>query len=139
MYSNDISVSDKAPFEQGDTVPKLYGGYKELQRSHMSTFTVALSEVIASKHSPDKAHQFYIGFAPKQTGTYTSDMFASAMSMTFPPLVVIIFLIPFMNFFQKLLEEKVNRIKEYMRMMGMKDSAYNTSWIIYYTMQILIV
>lgn len=95
--------------------------------------------MISSHHSPGKNHTFHVAYVPKQTGGYHSDMFASAMSMTFPPLVVIIYLIPFMNFFQKALEEKVNKIKEYMRMMGMKDSAYITSWIIYYTLQVLIV
>lgn len=139
IHSNIINVSEKSPFEQGDSVPKLFGGFQEQKTSKMSTFTVAVAEVIAKLHKSEKDHEFLVGFVPRMTDSYKSDMFSSAMAQTFPPLVVVIFLIPFMNFFQKALEEKVNKIKEYMRMMGMKDSAYNTSWVIYYTLQILIV
>ena len=139
MYSNYISVSDKLPFEQGDTNPKLYSGYENFKASHLSTFTNKVSEVIASKHSSDKKHEFHVAFVPHKTEGYYSDQFASNMSNSFSTLVVVIFMIPFMNFFQKALEEKVNKNKEYMRMMGMKDSAYNISWIIYYTIQIIII
>lgn len=125
IHNNMIATSDKAPFEQGDTVPKLYGGFQELKTSDLSTFTIAVSKVIAKLHNDDVDHEFKVAFMPRKTGEYTSDMFSSGMSQTFPPLVVVIFLIPFMNFFQKALEEKVHKIKEYMRMMGMKDSAYN--------------
>lgn len=126
------------PFEQGDTVPKVFGGFNELKTSHLSTVTVAAAEVIAEMNK-NKEHEFNLAFIPKKTAAYHSDMFSSGMAQTFPPLVVVIFLIPFMNFFQKALEEKVNKIKEYMRMMGMKDSSYNTSWVIYYTLQIIVV
>ena len=139
IHSNIISTSEKAPFEQGDTTPKLFGGFQELKTSHMSTFTVAVSEVIAKRHKNDVQHEFRLGFVPRKTPEYHSDFFSSGMSQTFPPLVVVIYLIPFMNFFQKSLEEKVNKLKEYMKMMGMKDSAYNISWLIYYTLQILVV
>jgi hypothetical protein len=80
-----------------------------------------------------------VSFVPRKTEEYTSDFFSTGMSQTFPPVAGVIYLIPFMNFFSKALEEKVHKIKEYMRMMGMKDSAYNISWVIYYTLQVLVV
>ena len=139
LHSNQVSGTDKAPFEQGDTIPKLFGGYNELKSSHISTFTMAVSEIIASKYNNEVEHQFHVAFVPRKTGEFKQNYFSAGMSQTFSPLVVVIFLIPFMNFFQKALEEKVNRIREYMRMMGMKDSAYNISWAIYYTLQIILV
>jgi hypothetical protein len=110
IHSLYINSADKVPFEQGDTVPKVFGGFNELKTSHLSTVTVAAAEVI-SEMSKGKEHEFHLAFIPKKTAAYHSDMFSSGMAQTFPPLVVVIFLIPFMNFFQKTLEEKVNKIK----------------------------
>ncbi|CAI2386824.1 unnamed protein product [Moneuplotes crassus] len=134
-----LPSGDSIPFEQGDSLPKLFGGYSEMKNSHMSTFTMAVSEVIASRYEKDVDHEFRVAFVPRKTGAFRQDYFSSGMSQTFSPLVVVIFLAPFMNFYPKALDEKVNRMKEYMRMMGMKDSAYVLSWAIYYTLQIFIV
>ena len=139
VFSNIIPSSTKAPFEQGDDVPKYYGGFQEIRTSHLPTFVAGVSKIIAKRQDPNKQHDFKLAFVPKKTGEYHSDIFSAAMLQTFSPIVVVIFLIPFMNFFQKALEEKVHKIREYMRMMGMKDSAYTASWVIYYVLQIFVI
>jgi len=50
VISSNIPGGGQAPFEQGDNIPKLYGGFQEIKSSHLSTFTIAVSEVIAAKY-----------------------------------------------------------------------------------------
>jgi len=48
-------------------------------------------------------------------------------------MVLLMFIPPVYNTVFMLVKEKESRIKESMRMMGMKDSAYWLSWYVYYT------
>ena len=50
---------------------------------------------------------------------------------------MIILLFPMMNFVQRGVEEKQNKTREAMRMMGMMDSAYFSSWLLFYALQAL--
>ena len=51
-----------------------------------------------------------------------------------PLLILLIFIPPVYNMIFLLVKEKESRIKESMRMMGMRDSAYWLSWYVYYTL-----
>ena len=46
---------------------------------------------------------------------------------------MLVFIPPVYNMVFLLVKEKESRIKESMRMMGMRDSAYWLSWYVYYT------
>jgi len=46
---------------------------------------------------------------------------------------LLVFIPPVYNMVFLLVKEKESRIKESMRMMGMRDSAYWLSWYVYYT------
>lgn len=83
LHLQYLPNKDQAPFEQGDSLPKLFGGYTETKNSHMSTFTMALSEVIARRNSEDIDHEFHVAFVPRKTGAYKQDYFSSGMSQTF--------------------------------------------------------
>lgn len=50
-----------------------------------------------------------------------------------PQLILLVFIPPVYNMVFLLVKEKESRIKESMRMMGMRDSAYWLSWYVYYT------
>ena len=50
-----------------------------------------------------------------------------------PFLLLLIFIPPVYNTVFMLVKEKESRIKESMRMMGMRDSAYWLSWYAYYS------
>ena len=51
-----------------------------------------------------------------------------------PFLLPLIFIPPVYNTVFLIVKEKESRIKESMRMMGMKDKAYWLSWYVYFTM-----
>lgn len=44
------------------------------------------------------------------------------------------FLIPLYYIVSKLAEEKENKSREGMKMMGLKDTSYFLSWLVFYTM-----
>lgn len=62
-----------------------------------------------------------------------SDPYTQILTSTLPFLLLLIFIPPVYNTVFLQVKEKESRIKESMRMMGMKDSAYWLSWYAYYT------
>ena len=63
-----------------------------------------------------------------------TDPFGEIITGVLPLLLLLIFIPPVYNMVFLLVKEKESRIKESMRMMGMRDSAYWLSWYAYYTM-----
>lgn len=54
------------------------------------------------------------------------------LSKNFPFFIMIIYLIPFLYVTSKIASEKESKVKEGMKMMGLRDSMYYLSWIITY-------
>lgn len=65
--------------------------------------------------------------------TDTSDPFSDFQVDVLPFMILLMFIPPVYNTVFMLVKEKESRIKESMRMMGMKDTAYWLSWYVYYT------
>lgn len=63
----------------------------------------------------------------------STDPFTTVLTTTLPFLLLLIFIPPVYNMVFSVVKEKESRIKESMRMMGMKDSSYWLSWYVYYT------
>jgi hypothetical protein len=80
-----------------------------------------------------------ISAAYTQRSSYTHDEsdLPLVMDQIFPIFILIIFTLPYMYILQKAVEEKQTKSRESMRMMGMIDSAYWTSWFIVYFLQVL--
>ena len=71
--------------------------------------------------------------APLPANNDTTDDYGQIITGVLPQLILLIFIPPVYNMVFMLVKEKESRIKESMRMMGMKDSAYWLSWYVYYT------
>jgi len=71
--------------------------------------------------------------SPMAANTDTSDPFSDFQVDVLPFMILLMFIPPVYNTVFMLVKEKESRIKESMRMMGMKDSAYWLSWYVYYT------
>ena len=71
--------------------------------------------------------------APMPATNDTEDPFIQVWTLTLPFLLLLIFIPPVYNTVFLLVKEKESRIKESMRMMGMKDKAYWLSWYVYFT------
>ena len=71
--------------------------------------------------------------APLPSNNDSSDQFGDIITGVLPLLILLVFIPPVYNMVFMLVKEKESRIKESMRMMGMKDCAYWLSWYVYYT------
>ena len=67
------------------------------------------------------------------------DQFSQILSGLFPFFLVLIYLGPVYSSVYGIVQEKEQRSKESMRMMGMTDFAYWLSWICFYTLQATII
>jgi hypothetical protein len=64
------------------------------------------------------------------TESYLTDDFESVISSTLPLFYMLSFLYPVSRIIRSLVIEKETRIKEGMKMMGLRDWEYNLSWFI---------
>ena len=71
--------------------------------------------------------------APMPASKSETDSFTQVLTGVLPFLLLLIFIPPVYNTVFMLVKEKESRIKESMRMMGMRDSAYWLSWYAYYS------
>lgn len=71
--------------------------------------------------------------SPMAANTEISDPFNLFQVDVLPFLILLMFIPPVYNTVFMIVKEKESRIKESMRMMGMRDTAYWCSWYDYYT------
>jgi hypothetical protein len=69
-----------------------------------------------------------------ESESYTNIISAALtnLSYNFPTVFMITYLIPFYYLVSKLAEEKQSKSREGMKMMGLKDSSYYWSWLIFF-------
>lgn len=63
---------------------------------------------------------------------YTKDDAGNFLMGRFAPYVVLPMILPFLRMCYGLMIEKEKKIREGMKIMGMKDSSFYYSWILYY-------
>lgn len=73
---------------------------------------------------------------PQKTPMFTYDSFAEVQVDTF---ILYPMLLPFIGLLYKLLYEKERKIKESLKMMGMKSYQYYLSWFITYSIMLFII
>lgn len=70
---------------------------------------------------------------PSRLPPYTEDDFARLLTGVFSFFVIIMYVPPIYRTAYRIVQEKENKVKESMRMMGLGDFAYWASWFTYYT------
>ena len=70
---------------------------------------------------------------PMKATDATTDPYESILTGVLPYLLLLIFIPPVYNTVFMIVREKETRMKESMRMMGMRDVAYWLSWWAYYS------
>jgi ATP-binding cassette subfamily A (ABC1) protein 3 len=81
-----------------------------------------------------------IAYAPMITPSYfdLGGVFRTELVMVYPLMILFIYLIPLFYITSKMAEEKESKAREGMKMMGLTDSAYLLSWLIFYAGIILV-
>ena len=126
------------PFNSEEQTPGLYNQYKY---TDYNSYIASQSSLIFEQFFQEQQKPVNISLAYVQRSSYAykSGNLVDVMDQIFPLFIVIIYTLPFMYLLQRAVEEKQTKVRESMRMMGMIDSAYFTSWFIVYFFQILIV
>lgn len=112
--------------------PDLYGFQDYLQRGYETLHNLA-ANVVLKLELQDPDAQITMLSAPMPATFGSEDSFAEVISGVLPFLLLLIFIPSVYNTVYLIVREKESRIKESMRMMGMKDTAYWLSWYVYYT------
>lgn len=126
------------PFNPEDQTPNSYYNFRYLtsEGNLANNPKLFFEEHFAGQGKP---LNISVAFTQRSNYEYKESSLVDVMDQIFPLFVVIIYTLPFMYLLQRAVEEKQTKTRESMRMMGMIDSAYFTSWFIAYFFQILAV
>lgn len=125
IYTQDLFKPQSASYLYGYT----YSGFSTLQLV-MDTF-------IFQQYNPAQRTYVSVGLMP--TVKYVTDDFQYVISSVLGIFYMLSFLYPVSRIVRGLVIEKENKIKEGMKMMGLTDFAYNTSWLITTLLQMTLV
>jgi ATP-binding cassette subfamily A (ABC1) protein 3 len=80
-----------------------------------------------------------VAYLPMKTPSFNSvdPSVSDQLAQNFPFFFMFTFLIPLYYIVSKLAEEKESKSREGMKMMGLKDSSYFLSWIVFYAVIVL--
>ena len=70
---------------------------------------------------------------PMKIPPYTTDEFGEVLSSMFALIIIIMYVFPVYRTTYRIVNEKETKVKEAMRMMGLGDAAYWSSWGTYYS------
>ena len=73
-----------------------------------------------------------IGMVPMKTPSYLKDNFLTQSTTFMPFIVVLCYIAPIFRIISMVVREKEHKTREGMKMMGLKDSAYWSSFFVYY-------
>ena len=137
MMSQQFS-SGFIPFNAETQDPSSWNLYKYVD---FNSYVAGHASLIFEKFFDEQQSPVNIslGYVQRSSFEYKSGNLVDVMDQIFPLFVVIVYTLPFMYLLQRAVEEKQSKVRESMRMMGMIDSAYFTSWFIVYFFQVLIV
>ena len=106
-----------------------YSGFLSLQKS--------VDEFILSKAAGERMYlNVSMGFFPEQA--YRTDQFQQIIASTLGIFYMLAFLYPVSRSVRVLVSEKEGRMKEALRMMGLPDLIYHTSWLLTFQAQWLV-
>eukprot|EP01022_Parablepharisma_sp_SALTPOND_P033217 TRINITY_DN88309_c0_g1_i1.p1 TRINITY_DN88309_c0_g1~~TRINITY_DN88309_c0_g1_i1.p1 ORF type:complete len:1355 (+),score=109.74 TRINITY_DN88309_c0_g1_i1:227-4291(+) len=103
------------------------------RKYHESGFTFLqylITRAILRTKNP--AAQLTVGFVPMKTREYTKKMFLANAGQMVGLFLVVCYLAPIFRTISMIVQDKELKTREGMKMMGLKDSAYWASFIVYY-------
>lgn len=98
----------------------------------MGIYQVLMMALLNDKNINDA--KIDVAYVPMKTPSYNSvdPSVSDQLSQNFPFFFMFTFLIPLYYIVSKLAEEKESKSREGMKMMGLKDSSYFLSWLVFY-------
>lgn len=128
----NIPNTQKPAYNPLQVSPELSGFNDYLTRGYSTLHNLA-ANVVLKIEMDDPNAQITMLNAPMPATFTSTDDFSTIISGVLPLLLLLIFIPPVYNTIYLIVREKESRIKESMRMMGMRDTAYWLSWYAYYS------
>lgn len=98
-----------------------------------------VANAILQEKTQDDGASISVMSMPQPSEKVVYDEFSTILSSLFPFFLILIYLGPVYTTTYGLVQEKEQRSKESMRMMGMSDLSYWISWFVWYSLQTTIV
>lgn len=119
-------------------MPNTDGLVDYLNRGYSTLHNLAANiALITEADAPDA--RITIMTAPMPASISETDPITDLYTSILPFLILLVFIPPVYNTVFMLVKEKESRIKETMRMMGMRDCSYWMSWYCYYSLVGLVI
>ena len=137
-FSNSFipfDLDNKAPIDYYDDKYIGYNWYY-YDYNYLGNYASLIAERIANDSGSPL--RIKAGYLQRSSEPYKDDVLAQVMDQLYPILIVVIFLLPYLYLLQRAVQEKSDKSRESMRMMGMLESAYWSSWFLLYTLQVLL-
>lgn len=133
-----------SPISVGNEEPVYFGmdnyvGYSRWngKPNYFGNHAALIAQNIAKEKFPDTELIIKTAYLQRSNKEYTESVLPLVMDQIYPIFIIIVFTLPYMYLLQRAVEEKANKTRESMRMMGMLDSSYWASWFVLYTLQVL--
>jgi ATP-binding cassette subfamily A (ABC1) protein 3 len=97
-----------------------------------------IDNIILQKESGDPKAMIVPGVTSVKVAKHTNDQLAEILLGNFATYTVLPLILIYLRMTYGLLQEKEKKIREGMKIMGMKDSSFYLSWIIHYFIVYLI-
>ncbi|EAS01530.2 ABC transporter family protein (macronuclear) [Tetrahymena thermophila SB210] len=91
-----------------------------------------IDNLILKKETANTNAQIQANVYPIKTQSYTKDPIDLQLTGNFAPFVVLPLILSYLRLTQSILTEKEKKIREVMKIQGMKTSSFYLSWIIHY-------
>ncbi|EAR87981.2 ABC transporter family protein (macronuclear) [Tetrahymena thermophila SB210] len=134
IYNDNPDVPQEDGQNQSTTTEEMYSQYFKpwFQSGFLQIQNWIDREILKSVAGSSSNPTFQIQMAGQESLPYKSDSFQEVMQNASNTFFVLPYIYVFLKMTQKLLTEKEKRIREGMKVMGMKDSSFYKSWIITY-------
>eukprot|EP00347_Sterkiella_histriomuscorum_P002219 403369012 len=127
-----IPDTNKVPYDLEIRKPNFDAFEIYKQAGFMGVYQILMNTILQVKGKLN--FQIDIAYMPMMTPSYNSQSSSvtEQLSQNFPFYIMFTYLIPLYYLVSKLSEEKESKLREGMKMMGLKDSSYFASWIVFY-------
>ena len=105
--------------------------YEMYQKSGFLYVMTIVENVILGEKSGSDAN-LTVSFVPMMTEAYVQDDFLQGTRENMPLFMVLAYIAPIFRLISMVVSEKESKVREGMKMMGLMDRAYWTSWTVHY-------
>ena len=127
----DLNDMIPGPYDIFQTGPEMYGLYRYSLSGYYYIMKI-IHEYILKKETKDQNASINFGIMPMKYVNYKYDSFIKFVGLVVPFFIVVAYMCPLCLYIYRMVSEKESGAKEGMKIMGLTDSIYYTSYFLQY-------